>query len=150
METHNIIEQLTSEEYELVVGEGTYKIRESILLATPPPHPSEAPLQPSNPLDTARKPPTAGTKLSLAIVGPKGAALAAQLKEQLLLQTRPATPDTDAGSQDTGSFIELGDGDNVVIPPVFGQDNPALSTNTTGKEPSAKKKKPKNKKTKKK
>jgi hypothetical protein len=167
MDTYNIIERLSVQDYELVVGEGTYKLRESVLLATPHPHPSEAPTQPPNPLDTSKKPPTAGTKLSLAILGPKGAALALQLKQQLSLQTRPATPESEESplsSHDTSSQNDvksnsrssdyngsnnkepLGDMEDLATPPVFGQDNPALASNTTAKDTKdgAKKKKPKN------
>jgi hypothetical protein len=168
MDTHNIVERLPDEEYQLIVGEGTYKLRESLLVATPPPHPSETPSQNPNPLDTARKPPTAGTTLSLAIVGPRGAALAQHLKQQLLLQTRPATPNSDDSpdsSHDAGSQNEMrsnGRGsdyngsnnkeissdmdDSLPSPPVFGQDNPALTTAPGAKESkdSSKKRKPKN------
>jgi catabolite repression protein CreC len=168
MDTHNVVERLSEEEYQLVVGEGTYKLRESLLVATPPPHPSETPSQPPNPLDTARKPPTAGTTLSLALVGPRGAALAQHLKQQLLLQTRPATPNSDESpesSHDAGSQNEMKSNsrssdyngsnnreivsdldDSLLSPPVFGQDNPALIS-TPGPKDSKdglKKRKPKN------
>jgi catabolite repression protein CreC len=167
MDTHNIIERLTEQEYNLVVGEGTYKLRESVLLATPHPHPSEAPSQPPNPLDTSKKPPTSGTQLSLAILGPKGAALALQLKQQLYLNTRPATPDSEESplsTHETNSQTEvksnsrssdyngsnnkepLSDIDASTAAPIFGQDNPALASNTAAKDTKegAKKKKPKN------
>lgn len=44
---------------------GTYALRDDLHLATPPPHPSEAPVTNPNPLATTVGPPTAGTKLSI-------------------------------------------------------------------------------------
>ena len=44
---------------------GTYVLKEDLHLATPPPHPSEAPIVNPNPLATNPQPATAGTKLSL-------------------------------------------------------------------------------------
>lgn len=44
---------------------GTYVLKEDLHLATPPPHPSEAPIINPNPLATTPQPATAGTKLSL-------------------------------------------------------------------------------------
>lgn len=169
METHNALEQLEPEDYQLVVGEGTYNLRESVLIATPPPHPTEPSSQPPNPLDTTRRPPTAGATLSLAIVGPKGAAQALQLRQQLLFNARPATPESDdspESSHDTNSQNEFkttsrssdyngsnnkevagetGDS-NLLSAPVFGHTNPALSSPIMGKDTKdgAKKKKPKN------
>ena len=50
---------------------GTYVLRDDLHLATPPPHPSEAPVQSNNPLATTISPPTAGTKLSLVALAPR-------------------------------------------------------------------------------
>lgn len=44
---------------------GTYTLKDDLLLATPPPHPSEAPIINPNPLATVPNPPTSGVKLSL-------------------------------------------------------------------------------------
>lgn len=44
---------------------GTYILKEELHLATPPPHPSEAPIVNPNPLATTPQPPTAGTRVSL-------------------------------------------------------------------------------------
>jgi hypothetical protein len=49
----------------LNVTAGTYLLKEDLHLATPPPHPSEAPVVNPNPLATTPQPATAGTKLSL-------------------------------------------------------------------------------------
>ncbi|KAF2098270.1 WD40 repeat-like protein [Rhizodiscina lignyota] len=65
LETNNTLSHPSGPEYQLVVGEGTYVLRDDLHLATPPPHPSEAPITNPNPLATTVGPPTAGTKLSL-------------------------------------------------------------------------------------
>ncbi|RYP12053.1 hypothetical protein DL767_011491 [Monosporascus sp. MG133] len=62
IETNNI---LSNPEDQFLAGEGTYVLKEDLLLATPPPHPSEAPVVNPNPLATTPQPETAGTKLSL-------------------------------------------------------------------------------------
>lgn len=46
---------------------GTYTLREDLYLATPPPHPSEAPIVNTNPLATTPAPASAGTKLSILL-----------------------------------------------------------------------------------
>jgi hypothetical protein len=163
MDTQNVVEQLNEAQLKklgLVVGEGTYTIRESVLLAMPPSHPAEPLSQTPNPLDTSKKPPTTGTRLSLAIVGPKGVALAQQFKEQLILSTRPPTPEAESfpevsgdqsqaesnntSQRDTFSFDESSSQDA----PAFGSDNPALIPHVSLKEAreaaSQKRKKPKN------
>ncbi|KAL3422068.1 catabolite repression protein crec [Phlyctema vagabunda] len=65
IETNNILSHPTGPEYQLLVGEGTYVLKEDLHLATPPPHPSEAPIINPNPLATTPQPATAGTKVSL-------------------------------------------------------------------------------------
>lgn len=50
---------------------GTYTLKEDLLLATPPPHPSEAPILNPNPLATLPTPPTCGVKLSLISLDPR-------------------------------------------------------------------------------
>ncbi|KAI1827247.1 catabolite repression protein creC [Xylaria intraflava] len=62
IETNNI---LVAPEDQFLAGEGTYVLKEDLLLATPPPHPSEAPVINPNPLATTPQPATAGTKVSL-------------------------------------------------------------------------------------
>ena len=49
IETNN---QLSNPEDQFLVGEGTYVLKEDLHLATPPPHPSEAPVINPNPLAT--------------------------------------------------------------------------------------------------
>lgn len=62
IETNNI---LSNPEDHFLVGEGTYVLKEDLHLATPPPHPSEAPIINPNPLATNPQPATAGTSVSL-------------------------------------------------------------------------------------
>ncbi|KAI1148919.1 WD40-repeat-containing domain protein [Nemania diffusa] len=62
IETNNI---LSTPEDQFLVGEGTYVLEEDLFLATPPPHPSEAPVINPNPLATNPQPATAGTNVSL-------------------------------------------------------------------------------------
>ncbi|KAK3069137.1 hypothetical protein LTR53_012764 [Teratosphaeriaceae sp. CCFEE 6253] len=71
LETNNTLEHPTGPEYQLVVGEGTYLLRDDLHLATPPPHPSDAPQPNNNPLATNIGPPLAGTKLSFAVITPR-------------------------------------------------------------------------------
>ncbi|KAI6432927.1 hypothetical protein MCOR21_003076 [Pyricularia oryzae] len=65
IETNNILSTPSGPEYQFLVGEGLYVLKEDLHLATPPPHPSEAPITNPNPLSTAPQPATAGTKASL-------------------------------------------------------------------------------------
>ncbi|KXJ96765.1 WD domain-containing protein [Microdochium bolleyi] len=62
IETNNI---LSNPEDQFLAGEGTYVLKEDLLLATPPPHPSEAPVINPNPLATNPQPATTGTRLTL-------------------------------------------------------------------------------------
>lgn len=53
------------------IATGTYTLQDDLLLATPPPHPSEAPIINPNPLATLPTPPTTGVKLSLVTLDPR-------------------------------------------------------------------------------
>lgn len=55
----------------IISSTGTYTLKDDLLLATPPPHPSEAPIINPNPLATEPSPPTAGVKLSLVSLDPR-------------------------------------------------------------------------------
>ncbi|KAL4972745.1 catabolite repression protein creC [Aspergillus desertorum] len=70
VETNNIISH-PEKGCPLQVGEGTYQLQDDLHLATPPPHPSEAPIINPNPLATVPNPPTSGVKLSLISLGPR-------------------------------------------------------------------------------
>ncbi|OJJ45447.1 hypothetical protein ASPZODRAFT_144077 [Penicilliopsis zonata CBS 506.65] len=71
IETNNIISHPEGG-CPLQAGEGTYRLKDNLHLATPPPHPSEAPILSPNPLATVPQPPTSGVKLSLVSVGQWG------------------------------------------------------------------------------
>ncbi|CAG8958999.1 hypothetical protein HYFRA_00012158 [Hymenoscyphus fraxineus] len=73
IETNNLLSHPTGPEYQLVVGEGTYILKEDLHLATPPPHPSEAPIINPNPLATTPQPATAGTRISLLSLSSRAA-----------------------------------------------------------------------------
>ncbi|EAW06583.1 WD40 repeat domain-containing protein [Aspergillus clavatus NRRL 1] len=70
IETNNIISHPEGG-CPLQVGEGTYHLKDNLHLATPPPHPSEAPIVNPNPLATVPTPPTMGVKLSLICISPR-------------------------------------------------------------------------------
>ncbi|KAJ5650677.1 uncharacterized protein N7484_004400 [Penicillium longicatenatum] len=88
----------------LQVGEGTYTLKDDLLLATPPPHPSEAPIINPNPLATVPNPPTSGVKLSLVSLDPrkkppiflKGAVSAPQFGDGNPALAAPVPPAKDA------------------------------------------------------
>ncbi|KAI9845541.1 MAG: hypothetical protein M1838_001690 [Thelocarpon superellum] len=71
IETNNVLYHPFGPDYALLVGEGTYELRDDLHLATPLPHPSEAPIVNTNPLATNVSPPTAGTRLSLVSIAPR-------------------------------------------------------------------------------
>ena len=73
-EMSNILTHPTGPEYQLSVGEGTYVLQDSLHLATPPPHPQDAPIVSSNPLATTPTPPKSGVKLSICILNPRKSA----------------------------------------------------------------------------
>ncbi|THV74039.1 catabolite repression protein creC [Aureobasidium pullulans] len=144
IETNNTLAKHSGPEYQLVVGEGTYVQRDELLLATPPPHPSDNPVPNSNPLATTIAPPTQGTRLSLCIVAPK------KLPDNSLARTTTVTSQRSAvpsslqeealtPTTDSASFFRSSS------TPVFGDNNPALAPIPTkdSKDPS-KRRKPKN------
>jgi catabolite repression protein CreC len=71
LETANTLTVKEGPEFVFQAGEGTYILRDDLQLATPPPHPSEAPIVNPNPLATNAAPPTSGVKLSLVSLNPK-------------------------------------------------------------------------------
>ncbi|KAH6648025.1 catabolite repression protein creC [Truncatella angustata] len=68
IETNNV---LSNPEDSFQAGEGTYVLKEDLHLATPPPHPSEAPVVNPNPLATTPQPASAGTRISLLTLDTK-------------------------------------------------------------------------------
>ncbi|KKZ60223.1 catabolite repression protein creC [[Emmonsia] crescens] len=125
----------------LQVGEGTYVLRDDLLLATPPPHPSEAPIISTNPLATVPNPPTSGVKLSLVV-----------------LQSRKAAPQlykVKTSLSGTSDLRSIRESENEGRPtsdtsetcgsaPAFGEGSLALATNIGKEGPGLKRRKPKN------
>ncbi|KAI9827878.1 MAG: hypothetical protein M1826_006184 [Phylliscum demangeonii] len=161
METHNLLSTPTGAEYQLVVGEGTYILRDDLLLSTPQPHPSEASSANPNPLATTVLPPTAGTKLSLVRIlprptGPPPAGLhhppaprVAQSREEL--RSRPVSGDSErhaASSENSSTVVSVDGGVTGHVPGehgtarAFGEGNASLMPSPS-KDP-AKRRKPKN------
>ncbi|KAF5005999.1 hypothetical protein FDECE_7592 [Fusarium decemcellulare] len=73
IETNNTLSNPTGPEWQFLVGEGTYTLKEDLHLATPPPHPSEATVPNPNPLSTHPQPATAGTTVSLVALDVRAA-----------------------------------------------------------------------------
>ena len=121
----------------ILTGTGTYVLREDLHLATPPPHPSEAPIHNPNPLATTLSPPSAGTKLSLVVLAPRQPSYSRLYKLETTNSTRSQVPpsiqesphETNSQTSDTGSHSA-----NGVAPsplgglqaPAFGEGNPSL------------------------
>ncbi|KAI9056011.1 hypothetical protein LZ554_000943 [Drepanopeziza brunnea f. sp. 'monogermtubi'] len=158
IETNNILSHPSGPEYQLIVGEGTYVLKEDLHLATPPPHPSEAPIINPNPLATTPQPATAGTKISLLSFSSKSSAPLLNRVDtnrsaisgalDTSIQEHPneerASGDIVAGSSDGGGTSVTGSARATVSigsAPAFGEGNSMLSA--TGKD-AGKKKKPKN------
>jgi hypothetical protein len=131
---------------------GTYVLKEDIFLATPPPHPSEAPVTNLNPLSTAPQPTVAGTKLSLVSLKyrssphPYRSQTFSPGKENQESDSRTSAETDDQsslGKAASGSSASK-NGDTVIPmhPEKFGGGNSSLSA-ATGKD-AAKRKKPKN------
>ncbi|BCS16039.1 hypothetical protein ALUC_80246A [Aspergillus luchuensis] len=97
VETNNIISHPEGG-CSLQAGEGTYLLRDDLHLATPPPHPSEAPVMNPNPLATVPAPPTSGVKLSLVSIGSR---------------LKTPTPSVDG----TGAASLFGDGNPALAAP---------------------------------
>lgn len=102
---------------------GTYELVDDLHLATPPPHPSEAPVTNPNPLATVPTPPTAGVKISLVSTGTRRSPCR-------------ASSDND-GTSENGSERR-----NPQSTPLFGESNPALMVGTV--RDGLKRRKPKN------
>ncbi|KZM24151.1 hypothetical protein ST47_g4683 [Ascochyta rabiei] len=153
IETNNSISHPTGAEYQLVVGEGTYLLRDDLHLATPPPHPSEAPVHNPNPLATTVSPPTQGTKLSLVALAPRQPSSTLLHRLDTKNSTRSQVPPiaehesnshaSETDSQGVNGFVSSPlDG---LRTPVFGADNAALSVvNGKASKDPAKRNKPKN------
>lgn len=130
---------------------GTYVLKDSLHLATPPPHPSEAPVHNPNPLATTPSPPSAGTKLSLTILSPRPSQFPRLQRSDTTTSALSGVPPSIAESpheshsagSDFSSPYTRSNGFGSV--PSFGEGNPALVM-TNGKESKdpLKRRKPKN------
>ena len=129
-------------------------LRDDLLLATPPPHPSEAPIHNPNPLATTISPPSCGTKISLVVLAPRQQSYSRLYRLDTTTSTRSQVPpsiqesphETSSQASDNGSHSANGfpqfNGHHAAV---FGGDNPALSA-VNGKESKdpLKRRKPKN------
>ena len=150
-EMSNVLTHPSGPEYQLSVGEGTYVLQDSLHLATPPPHPQDAPIVSSNPLATTPTPPKAGVKLSVCILSPrKTSPQLYRTNTSTSTRSNLATYSIKEHEKESRSSHETNsDGTTPTFPsstpsartPVFGEDN-ALLTPLAGKE-GLKRKKPK-------
>ncbi|SPO04872.1 probable WD40 repeat protein CreC [Cephalotrichum gorgonifer] len=166
IETNNLLSNPTGPEYQFLVGEGTYVLKEDLLLATPPPHPSEAPPVNPNPLATNPQPATAGCKLSLATLDVRHSPRFFHGSSAANLSLNGATTDSiqehpnetrfshelGALSSDEGRGTSTSDAPPTTATlgsssPAFGEGN-ALLAPTGAPKDASKKKKPKNNMTK--
>lgn len=150
-EMNNVLTHPSGPEFQLSVGEGTYVLQDNLHLATPPPHPQDAPMTSSNPLATTLSPPKAGIKLSICITSPRKTLsqlyrtnTSTSTRSNLRTYSIKENEKESRSSNDTSS-----DSATAHFPPssasgrtpVFGEDN-VLLTPLAGKE-GLKRKKPK-------
>ncbi|KIW14412.1 hypothetical protein PV08_07195 [Exophiala spinifera] len=152
LETANTLHHREGPEYKFQAGEGRYVLRDDLLLATPPPHPSEVPIVNPNPLSTSLNPPTSGVKLSLVSLNPKqintdlyrtttATSKAKEYKELKDLEKEPRSSiDT---TSDISNLAASANGSNKSSVKVFGEGNAALSP-VISRGDNLKRRKPKN------
>jgi hypothetical protein len=115
---------------------GTYILKEDLHLATPPPHPSEAPIINPNPLATTPQPASAGTKISLLSFSSRSSApllykvdtnrsarsggVQSSIQEHPS-EDRPSADFVPGSSDGGGTSITIGSA------PAFGEGNASLS-----------------------
>lgn len=124
-------------------------MRDDLHLATPPPHPHEAPILNPNPLATTPAPPTAGVKLSLTAVGsrkvvPQLYSLLSRTSEKLNFTTIRESEKESRTSQETassGAASQPHSNSTSGKAPAFGAGNSLLAP-VPAKDP-LKRKKPK-------
>lgn len=151
LEMSNVLTHPSGPEYQLSVGEGTYFLQDNLHLATPPPHPQEAPSTNPNPLATTPVPPKAGIKLSICITTPRKSSshpyrASTYTSSKTVLDTYSIK---EHEKESRSSHDDSSDSTNTPYPsnftnertPVFGEDN-VLLTPLTGKD-ALKRKKPK-------
>ena len=133
---------------------GTYTLKHCLQLATPPPHPSEAPIVNPNPLATTPTPPTSGVKLSLCIIQPKTpvpdlyrtntttSGQSGRRTYSIKEQEGESRASAEQGSDGAGAAGSIDGSLPSVSAPAFGEGNSAL-TPVASKE-GLKRRKPKN------
>lgn len=155
LETNNTLEKPSGPEYQLVLGEGIYVLKDDLHLATPPPHPSDAPQPNNNPLATATGPPVSGVKLSIAVLEPRkpppaqalfraASVHSASLRSPMppSIQEELHSPKSDAGSTTNGFGSPTYY--HAAQMATFGDGNPALAVPVNTKVKKDQKVKPKN------
>ncbi|KAK4190927.1 hypothetical protein QBC35DRAFT_539558 [Podospora australis] len=152
IETNNVLSTPTGPEYQFLVGEGLYVLKEDLHLATPPPHPSEAPITNPNPLSTAPQPATAGTRLGLinVDVGPLPPSFyrVTSRSDGVPGSIQEHPDESQSSTQGRGSTSDGGRINSTDVPlfsssaPAFGEGNNLLAP-TTSKDAN-KRRKPKN------
>lgn len=156
IETNNTLTNPSGPEWQFLVGEGQYVLKEDLHLATPPPHPSEAPIVNPNPLATNPQPATAGTQVSIVSTDARSRNPATIFKTNYSVNGSIGESDKDVrsstegglGSDDGRGTSSFGDatGSARGSAPAFGEGN-ALLTAVPVKDVN-KKRKPKNNMTK--
>lgn len=128
LETNNTLEHPSGPEFQLVAGEGTYVLSDDLHLATPPPHPSDAPQPNNNPLATQLGPPTAGTRLSVVVFAPRHTPQPPLFRTATAQSGRSNRPPSiqEEGSGDVGDGFGSPAYYSAPAPPAFGEGNPAL------------------------
>ncbi|MCJ1312510.1 ERMES complex Ca(2+)-binding regulatory GTPase gem1 [Agyrium rufum] len=153
IETNNVLRTPEGQDQHLVVGEGTYLLRDVLQLATPPPHPSDTQPPNLNPLATTPTPPTAGVKLSLATVNPRqivsqlyklhsSQSERSNLAKYSIKESEKESRASHESVSDDASHVPFVNGDGADKAPAFGVSNAVLGI-TNGTKDSLKRKKPK-------
>ena len=158
IETNNLLTHPSGSEWQFLVGEGTYVLKEDLQLATPPPHPSEAPIVNPNPLATTPQPATTGTTVSLLCLdvrprpffynGPAAASLSVgPVSTSIQEHPNEERPSNEAALEsDDGRATSASDAPTTALTlgsaPAFGEGNTLLAAAPT--KDSNKRRKPKN------
>ncbi|QPG94480.1 hypothetical protein C2857_006165 [Epichloe festucae Fl1] len=156
IETNNTISNPTGPEWQFLVGEGTYVLKEDLHLATPPPHPSEAPIVNPNPLATNPQSASVGTTMTLVRIqsrpppfsyrGPAATTLSLGGASSSMDQSGDGRYSTEGGmSSEDGRAPSTSDAPNSITmgsTPAFGEGNSLLVPSHT--KDVNKRKKPKN------
>jgi WD40 repeat protein len=149
IETTNTLERPSGPEFQLVLGEGSYTLKDDLHLVTPAPHPSEAPLVNSNPLATNVGLPTATLKLSVTVLAPRKPPTNKLFRIATSGSLRSSIPpsieeETQSSKSDAGSLANgFGTASYYNHTPSFGDENPLLAVGALTKTKKDQKPKPK-------